>query len=88
MEKEIATHSDILTLEIPWTEESGRLQAMESQESQTRLSNQTTSYLILITFFSSCTVDRKNETWRNYQIFQRHLAEKLLEESNPAWGSP
>ena len=31
-EKEMATHSSILALEIPWTEEPGRLQSMESQK--------------------------------------------------------
>ena len=31
LEREIATHSSILAWKIPWTEESGRLQAMESQ---------------------------------------------------------
>ena len=30
-EKEIATHSSILAWEIPWTEEPGRLQSLESQ---------------------------------------------------------
>ena len=30
-EKEMATHSSILALEIPWTEEPGRLQSMELQ---------------------------------------------------------
>ena len=29
--KEMATHSSILVWKIPWTEEPGRLQAMESQ---------------------------------------------------------
>ena len=33
LEKEMATHSSILAWEIPWTEEAGRLQSMESQES-------------------------------------------------------
>ena len=33
LEKDIATHSSILAWEIPWTEEPGRLQSMESQES-------------------------------------------------------
>ena len=32
LEKEMATHSSILAWEIPWTEEPGRLQSMESQE--------------------------------------------------------
>ena len=31
LEKEMATHSSILTWEIPWTEESGGLQSMGSQ---------------------------------------------------------
>ena len=34
-EKEMATHSSILTREIPWTEEPGRLQSVGSQESDT-----------------------------------------------------
>ena len=31
LEEEMATHSSILAWEIPWTEESGGLQSMESQ---------------------------------------------------------
>ena len=31
----MATHSNILTWEIPWTEEPGALQSMGSQESMT-----------------------------------------------------
>ena len=37
LEKEMATHSSILTWEIPWTEEPSGLQSMGLQ-SQTRLS--------------------------------------------------
>ena len=39
LEKEMATHSDILTWEIPWTEEPGRLQSMGLQKSWTELRN-------------------------------------------------
>ena len=35
LEKEVETHSSILAWRIPWTEEPGRLQSMESQESDT-----------------------------------------------------
>ena len=35
LEKEMATHSSILAWEIPWTEEPGGLQSVESQESDT-----------------------------------------------------
>ena len=35
LEKEMATHSNILIWRIPWTEEPGRLQSMGSQESDT-----------------------------------------------------
>ena len=31
LEKEMATHSNILSWRIPWTEEPGRLQSMGSQ---------------------------------------------------------
>ena len=33
LEKGMATHSSILAWRIPWTEDPGRLQSMESQES-------------------------------------------------------
>ena len=39
LEKEMATHSNTLAWEIPWTEEPGGLQPMGSQKSQTRLRN-------------------------------------------------
>ena len=35
LEKEMATHSSILALSIPWTEQPGRLQSMGSKESDT-----------------------------------------------------
>ena len=35
LEKEMATHSIILTWRIPWTEEPGRLQSVRLQESDT-----------------------------------------------------
>ena len=35
----MATHFSILAWEIPWTEETGGLQSMESQNSWTRLSH-------------------------------------------------
>ena len=34
LEKDMTTHSSILTWEIPWTEEAGGLQSMEMQKSQ------------------------------------------------------
>ena len=39
LEKEMATHFSILAWKIPWTEETGRLQFMELQKSQTQLSD-------------------------------------------------
>ena len=33
LKKEMAAHSSMLSWEIPWTEEPGRLQSMGSQES-------------------------------------------------------
>ena len=45
------THSNLLAWEIPWTEEPGRLQFMGSQNSQTWLSNQTTTKTFYFLFF-------------------------------------
>ena len=39
LKKGMAIHSSILDWRIPWTEEPGRLQSIESTESQTQLSN-------------------------------------------------
>ena len=47
LEKEVSTHSSILAWEIPWTEEHGGLQSMQSQKSQTQLSNYTTTTILL-----------------------------------------
>ena len=35
LEKEMATHSSILACDIPWTEEPGRLQSMDSHTEHT-----------------------------------------------------
>ena len=37
LEKEMATHSNIFTWEIPWAEEPGRLQSLEAQKSRIQL---------------------------------------------------
>ena len=39
LEKEVATHYSILSQKIPWTEETGGLQSMGFQKSQTQLSD-------------------------------------------------
>ena len=39
LERDMATHSNILSRDIPWTEEPGRLQSLGSQKSQTQLNN-------------------------------------------------
>ena len=46
LEEEMATHSNVLALKIPWTEETGGLQSIESQRAghAERLSNNTTTW--------------------------------------------
>ena len=39
LEKEMATHFSIIAWKIPWTEESGGLESMGLQNSQTQLSD-------------------------------------------------
>ena len=49
LEKEMATHSSILAWEIPWPEEPGGLQSMESQRVRHNLvSKQQQSTLLLL----------------------------------------
>ena len=63
LEKEMATHSNILDWRIPWTEEPRRLQSMGSQESDTtdQLSTHTHMYFLSLL---SCFNDRKKECHR------------------------
>ena len=44
LEKEMATHSNILSWKIPWTEEPGSLQSMGSQRVGLDLSDSTKDY--------------------------------------------
>jgi len=46
LKKEMATHSSILSWEIPWTEKPVRPQPIGSAKSWTRLSDLTTTYWI------------------------------------------
>ena len=58
LEKGMATHSSILAWRIPWTEEPGRLQSMESD---------TTEQLIL-SFFSPQEVKKANRLPENLDV--------------------
>ena len=55
----MATHSSTLAWRIPRTEKPGRLQSMESQKSQTRLSNFTFTFTLLTIKSFDC-VDQTN----------------------------
>ena len=50
LEKEMATHSSILAWEIPWTEETGKLQSMGSQRVGHDLATKPQQYVILCIF--------------------------------------
>ena len=55
LEKEMATHSSILTWEIPWMEEPGKLQSMGSQKVghdwATSLTHSLTLHLLIFIFY-------------------------------------
>ena len=53
LEEEMATHSDILAWEIPWTEEPGRLQSTGSQRVEYGLATQQQDDLRLALSFAS-----------------------------------
>ena len=56
LEKEMATHSSILAWEIPWTEETGKLQYMGSQRVVHDLATKPQQYVILCIFEPPCTI--------------------------------
>ena len=43
LEEEMVTHSSILAMEVPWTEEPGELLSMGSQKSRAQLTDKTTT---------------------------------------------
>ena len=55
LKKEMATHSNILAWEIPWTEESGGLQSMELQRVAHNLATNQQLIVFLITE-CDCTI--------------------------------
>ena len=63
LEREVATHSSVLVWKIPWTEEPGGLQSMESQ-SPTRLSTHT--QLCVLEYISEVNIRPTN---RLYLLF-------------------
>ena len=52
LEKKMATHSSILAWEIPWTDESGGLQSMGLQKSQTQLCDLAAAAVLTSFYFS------------------------------------
>ena len=54
LEKEMATHSSILAREVPWTEESGRLQSMASQRVRRDWATKQQSSELYVSFSSVC----------------------------------
>ena len=75
--KEMATHSNILVWEIPWTEESGGLQSMGSQKCQTRLSNSraTTKYYSIQNcgkVNEKCQEKTMFEAWYSFTTLSAH----------------
>ena len=68
LEKEMVTHSSILTWEIPWTEESGELQSMGSQRvnSVTKPQQQKPAHLLYL-LVSHCCCNRLLHQWSRGQ---------------------
>ena len=76
LDKEMTTHSSILAWEIPWTEEHGGLQSMESQKSQIQLSNYTTIILTGMRLYLTVILISISPMISNHQV--EHLFIYLL----------
>ena len=73
LEKEMASHSNILVWEIPWTEEPGGLQSMGSQKSWTQLGNWTTTTMT-VTSSQNCWRCNNQLSWDSSGCVQRITA--------------
>ena len=76
LENEMATCSSIHAWEIPWTEDRGRLQSMESQKNQTQLNDSTattkkgkTIEQTIDKWFQGIGEGRKSEHKRNFLVY-------------------
>ena len=70
LEKEMATHPGIPAWEIPWTEETGGLQLVGSQKSQTRLRDQTATNATYFIYYSARHAAGKQEVPAEYMSKQ------------------
>ena len=83
-EEEMATLFSILAWEIPWTEEPGRLQAMQSQKSQTEWLN---SRNVWAEFFSLRKIN--TASWVRSLGWEDPLEKEMAPRSNIlAWEIP
>ena len=64
LEKEMASHPNILAWEIPWMEELGGLRSMGSKKCQTRLSNGAPTQPQLRRLDTTCLTNKRNNVWR------------------------
>ena len=90
LEKEMATHSSILAWEIPWTEESSRLQSIVSQKSWTWLSDwtiTTTNYLINLLSSEGQKAKHGPLMVKNQSVGTVFLLETLVENQSLAFSS-
>ena len=88
LKKDLSTHPSILAWRIPWTEESGRLQSMESQRVRHDLVTNRHVYTLLIKItlrlgFSSTILtygikDYKILHTKNFSFFKTSLTHSLL----------
>ena len=85
----MATHSSILSWEIPWTEEAGRLQSMGSQKSQTQLSEHTFTRKAHYSVFSSFLIHCPKLV-RNHFGLPESISQKIMapHTSTLAWKIP
>ena len=82
LEEEMATHSSILALEIPWTEKPGR-EIPWGNESQTRLSDWACRHAHLTFSLSTLTV-RWTLAWLDWL----HPFRGLFPENDPSYCKP
>ena len=76
LEQEMATHSSILAWRIPWNEQPGRVQSIESQKSQTLLSD--CAQMIQLSSFTSEVLFSKMFGLKIYPYLKFHYVQNEI----------
>ena len=89
LEKETATHSSILAWEIPWTEEPGMLQSMESERVRHTWGNLACTLKVVASWWQRTPLGGNYKSWgARWRNFGQISSRKILVTWFYSWSEP